>query len=301
MLLPQDFIDEALILSDILDLNELTAVELLLAGEQHQPDFPTLSRGLVAVLLYYDGRRNLVTSLRSLIQAREGISWTLGLSSNVVALVTNFTDSLFKNNPDGLVEKILKLLKEINVENELEKLAEGKAIKDAQHKQQIVDLIDETKYALADCLFYWACQNPFPQATILEVLKELKQLPATNEGHQQLNYIYLSLFFTLLVSFQVGDSTQDAPSLDSSLIDDHYPLITDTNSVPAIHKAITKRGKTDKGSWSNPALEAAIKFAWAVFLRECSSLEAFKGISIYTHIYIVLSVTILYCYLIRRM
>lgn len=283
MLLPQDFIDEALILSDILDLNELTAVELLLAGEQHQPDFPTLSRGLVAVLLYYDGRRNLVTSLRSLIQAREGVSWTLGLSSNVVALVTSFTDGLFQNN---LVENILQLLKEINVEKELEKLAEGKAIKDAQHKQQIVDLIDETKYALADCLFYWACQNPFPQAAILKVLKELKQLPATNEDHQQLNYIYLSLFFTLLVSFQAGDSTQDATTLDSSLIDEHYPLIADTNSVPAIHKAITKKEKTDKDNWSNPALEAAVKFAWAVFLRECSSLEVFKGISTYTHTYV---------------
>lgn len=35
--LPQDFVDEALILSDILDLNELSAVELLLAGEQQLP------------------------------------------------------------------------------------------------------------------------------------------------------------------------------------------------------------------------------------------------------------------------
>ena len=36
-ILPQDFVDEALILSDILDLNELSAVELLLAGEQQLP------------------------------------------------------------------------------------------------------------------------------------------------------------------------------------------------------------------------------------------------------------------------
>ena len=35
--LPQDFIDEALILSDILDLNEISSVELLLAGEQQLP------------------------------------------------------------------------------------------------------------------------------------------------------------------------------------------------------------------------------------------------------------------------
>ncbi len=97
--LPQDFIQEALILSDILNINEFSAVELLLAGEEQQPRsawrlrlistsclfippslpppslppslphrFPTLTRGLVAVLLYHDGRRNLVSTLRTLIQ-----------------------------------------------------------------------------------------------------------------------------------------------------------------------------------------------------------------------------------------
>ncbi len=35
--LPQDYIDEALLLSDILGLNEISAVELLLAGEQQLP------------------------------------------------------------------------------------------------------------------------------------------------------------------------------------------------------------------------------------------------------------------------
>lgn len=32
--LPQEFVDETLILSDILDLNELSAAELMVAGEQ---------------------------------------------------------------------------------------------------------------------------------------------------------------------------------------------------------------------------------------------------------------------------
>ena len=44
----------------------------------HTRRFPGLTRGLVAVLLYHDGRRSLVASLRSLIQAREGVAWTLG-------------------------------------------------------------------------------------------------------------------------------------------------------------------------------------------------------------------------------
>ena len=35
--LPQDFIQDAMLLSDILNLNEISAIELLLAGEQQLP------------------------------------------------------------------------------------------------------------------------------------------------------------------------------------------------------------------------------------------------------------------------
>lgn len=35
--LPMDFIQEAMLLSDILDLNEISSIELLLAGEQQLP------------------------------------------------------------------------------------------------------------------------------------------------------------------------------------------------------------------------------------------------------------------------
>ena len=49
-----------MLLSDVLKLNELVCVDLLLAGEEHLPRFPTLTRGLLAVLLYYDGKRRFV-------------------------------------------------------------------------------------------------------------------------------------------------------------------------------------------------------------------------------------------------
>ena len=83
-----------LIISDILNLNEYACVDLLLAGEQQQPNFPGLTRGLVSVLLYHDGRRSLVSALRTLIQSREGVTWTLGLNEDLLQLVTSYTDSL---------------------------------------------------------------------------------------------------------------------------------------------------------------------------------------------------------------
>ena len=79
--LPASLVEEAIIVSDLFkvrvchrikepqhckdntetfQLNELSSVLLLLQGEEQQPRYPGLTRGLVAVLLYYDGRCNLV-------------------------------------------------------------------------------------------------------------------------------------------------------------------------------------------------------------------------------------------------
>ena len=75
-----------------------------ISGENQQSYFPGLPRGLVAVLLYYDGRVSMVNSLRSLLQAREGRTWTLGLGDELVSIATRFTDQLLGEN---LVERIL--------------------------------------------------------------------------------------------------------------------------------------------------------------------------------------------------
>ena len=74
-------------------------------GEAQQSYYPGLSRGLVAILLYYDGKACIVHALRMLLQARAGRTWALpGLSTDIVATVTNFTDSLIS---DGLIGKLL--------------------------------------------------------------------------------------------------------------------------------------------------------------------------------------------------
>jgi len=74
-------------------------------GEAQQSYYPGLSRGLVAILLYYDGKVCMLRALRMLLQARAGRTWSLpGLSSDVIDIVTSFTDSLIN---DGLIGKLL--------------------------------------------------------------------------------------------------------------------------------------------------------------------------------------------------
>ena len=81
--LPPSVIAEAVELSDLLDLNEKTALELILVAEQQLPRFPQFSRQQVAILLFQDGRQSVYTALRALVQARDGNMWTLSLSPQV--------------------------------------------------------------------------------------------------------------------------------------------------------------------------------------------------------------------------
>ena len=75
-----------------------------LTAENQQPYFPGLTRGLVAVLLYYDGKTSMVSALRALIQSRHGRTWTMGLPDDLTAMATKFTDQLMA---EGLVNRIL--------------------------------------------------------------------------------------------------------------------------------------------------------------------------------------------------
>ncbi|XP_007444294.1 nuclear pore complex protein Nup205-like, partial [Python bivittatus] len=132
-LLPEQLIKEAFILSDLFDIGELAAVELLLAGEHQQPRFPGLTRGLVAVLLYWDGKRCIANSLRTLIQSRRGKTWTLELSPELVSITAHFTDELMEQ---GLTHKILTLVSQIDVNTEFEKLQKERGLGSEKHRKE---------------------------------------------------------------------------------------------------------------------------------------------------------------------
>ncbi|MGH0127994.1 UNVERIFIED_CONTAM: hypothetical protein FKN15_028574 [Acipenser sinensis] len=132
-LLPEQLLSEAFILSDLFNIGELAALELLLAGEHQQPHFPGLTRGLVAVLLYWDGKRCIANSLRSLIQSRRGKTFTLELSAELVSITTRFTDDLMNQ---GLTRKILTLVSEISVTAEFEKLQKARGLGNEKHRKE---------------------------------------------------------------------------------------------------------------------------------------------------------------------
>ena len=179
-------------------------------------------------------------------------------------LITSYTDRLLK---DGLLTRVLNLLDQINVSDELARLAKGRAIGDAQHKRQIVEMIQEQRSCLSDCLFLWAVQTPFGKDECLEIIKHMKKMkisgeeePAANSngstrGGQSstagsapsapgktmvdkvtVDTVTVSLCMTVMACFNIGEDSVDSVDwCDDPLVNEQYPLLSDSSFLPVVH------------------------------------------------------------------
>ncbi|XP_030588106.1 nuclear pore complex protein Nup205 isoform X2 [Archocentrus centrarchus] len=259
-LLPEQLLTEAFILSDLFDIGELAALELLLAGEQQQPFFPGLTRGLVAVLLYWDGKLCMANSLRTLIQSRQGKTFTLDLSGELVALTTRFTDELMNQ---GLTKRILTLVSEISVTREFERLQKERGLGNEKHRKEVGDLIKECRQALADSLFSWTCQSPLSKDDTLALIGHLETVTAQADG--SLDSVSLALVMALLYCLDVSFIEQGTEDRDDLL--QALPLLTERQYVSAVHSRLM-----DSQPWKLPGLQAVCRLTWALSLRVLSQL-----------------------------
>uniref|UniRef100_A0A4W5RL30 Nucleoporin 205 n=1 Tax=Hucho hucho TaxID=62062 RepID=A0A4W5RL30_9TELE len=269
-LLPEQLLTEAFILSDLFDIGELAALELLLAGENQQPHFPGLSRGLVAVLLYWDGKLCVANSLRSLIQSRHGKTFTLELSGELVALTTRFTDELMSQ---GLTRRLLTLVSEINVTREFERLQKERGLGNEKHRKEVSDLIKECRQALADCLFAWTCQSPLGKDDTLALIAHLETVTVEADG--SLDSVNLALVMALLYCLDVSfleQGTEDREDLLQAL-----PLLTEKQYVSAVHSRLV-----DGRPWKLPGLQAVCRLAWALALHALSQLPQGSALAEFT-------------------
>ncbi|XP_063674250.1 nuclear pore complex protein Nup205-like [Bolinopsis microptera] len=253
--LPKLFTQEVVLLSDVLKLNELVCVDLLLAGEEHLPRFPTLTRGLLAVLLFYDGKRSMATCLKTLVQMREGKTWTFGLQHNVVDMVTGFTSNLMN---EGLVQKILDILVTTDVTTELEKLEQGHAVGDVTHRLMLREAITDFRATLSEVIFVWSCQNPLPANDCLKVLCHVKKHCNTSkEGTLEADTA--ALFMTILYNIDLEPLADNATS-----------LMTDSTFTKNFNQELTEVSSTK----SSEGLLAALHLVWAVSVNVCSTTHS---------------------------
>nr|XP_054774519.1 nuclear pore complex protein Nup205-like [Lytechinus pictus] len=261
--LPRQLIEEALIISDLFDLNEYAAVELLLAGDQQQPHFPGLPRGLVAVLLFYDGRCSLINTLQLLIQSRRGRTWTFDLDDEVVDLVTSFTNDLVS---EGLVKKVLEFLKKMDVVKEMNDLAKERALGGPKHRHDVQEFIRGVRSSLADCLYCFACQTPFGRKDTILLAKHLMNEIELNASGS-IDECSIALLMAFMYSIDTGVIEQRPE--DREELEQQLPILKDNQYLPAIHDLMTSE---DEGQWKVKGIKGVMQLAWALTLRNSAQL-----------------------------
>lgn len=176
-----------------------------------------------------------------------------GLTPATIQLITSYTDQLLK---DGVLSRILNLLEQINVAGELAGLGKGRAVGHAHHKRQLVELIEEQRSCLADCLFLWAVQTPFGKDETLQIITHVKKMKLNGEksgstegdsGGQSsatpalpavdkvtVDVVTVSLCMTVMACFNIGEGCEE----EESSITDHYPLLSDSSFLTAVHSEL---------------------------------------------------------------
>ncbi|EDV27160.1 uncharacterized protein TRIADDRAFT_22433, partial [Trichoplax adhaerens] len=255
----QSFIEEALNLSDILDLNEYASMELLLASEHQKPRFPGLQRLPLAIILYYDGCRCLSYSLRSLIQWRFDGSNDSDLGEEFIQLVAKYTNDLMD---EGITAKIMDSLKTLNIDNIITKILTDQSTQTIKYRLQLIGILEEYTISLAECLFIWSFYKPLSKNDSLKMIEYVRNYkPRTTDD--TLNAVDVFMLATTLncidfEAFGTGEN-ENIPS------DTSHPLVNDATFLPEMHALLSA-----SASWEDEGLRGVILMAWSLVLRVCS-------------------------------
>ncbi|CAG2068808.1 unnamed protein product, partial [Timema podura] len=170
-------------------------------AQQQLPFHPGLNRGLVAILLYYDGRKALVSALRSLVHVRKGFSWAGNYPPEIVDYITLYTNKIME---DGVLLKILDLLECLDLSKELELLHHNRALGGPKHQHQVVEQFQEIRQALADIIFLWTAQTGLPKDPTFKLINHLKSCKIQDEVSGGIDGVNLALEMALLCALDLS-------------------------------------------------------------------------------------------------
>ncbi|XP_045464322.1 nuclear pore complex protein Nup205 [Harmonia axyridis] len=253
-ILSQELYQETIIISDMFDINEFVALDLLCTAQLQVTYHPGLPRGLVAVLLYYDGRKALLTALKCLVQARNGVQWSVNIKEEVARFITIYTDQLMEG---GLFTRIFELLRELDLSKELEKLHQNVALGGPKHRKQVKDLFLDIRNLLGDIVFIWATQCGLPKAPTLGLIDYLREVKGDEEASGKLDSVNLTLQMALLSALDLSilHTREDGEEIVKSL-----PILSQKNYL----EYIIKEFGANKPKWNCEGLEALSTFGIAV-------------------------------------
>nr|XP_012154566.1 PREDICTED: nuclear pore complex protein Nup205 isoform X1 [Megachile rotundata] len=296
-LLSKELVDETLIISDMYQLNEFMALDLLCTAQLQMPHHPGLPRGLTAILLYYDGKKALTSTLRMLVQARLGYSWEINAPIALLKHITKYTNELEKV---GLLERILSLLESMDPLKEQELLEKNRALGGPKHCYMVMKLYNDCRQDLADILYLWSAQSSLPNEILFHLISFLQTrqivFDANEEGPDK---ITLALTMSVLnaINFSSIHSRENGEGAITFVITPknnfhlvvcyaiHYFFPELINSMPLIakraHEELYKKLSAND-SWENPGLCGVIQFAFAVALATIKTVTSIQQLNITT-------------------
>uniref|UniRef100_A0AC34GXQ6 Uncharacterized protein n=1 Tax=Panagrolaimus sp. ES5 TaxID=591445 RepID=A0AC34GXQ6_9BILA len=186
--------DEAKILSDLFDINEVDAVELILTGELQTRNFNTLPRGLCAVLCYYQAHRHFILVLKMLLRLKTVAD------DMMPTILIEFVDSLLKDKE--LFKRILSILQNFNVKSEFEKLQQPKfnGLGTVEHQRALSECIEDIGKSCYEILCIFCHNSPVElHAEILESLFTAMQAVPLEQDSLRLSVANLAIWTSILV------------------------------------------------------------------------------------------------------
>lgn len=254
VVLPKEIVTEAIILSDMFDLNELIALDLLGTAQTQMANYPDLPRGVIAVLLYYDGRKALVTTLKALVKARKGNLWTVVTSQKMSDFVTSYTDELMR---DGILIKIMDLISVLDTAKEIDLLQRNRALGPPKYYQQVVELYESTKQSLAEIVFLWSGQCGLQKEPTFALLNFLRNTKPEEDSSGGLDNVTLLMGLAFLYAIDVSQIYLET----GEVIQRQIPLLKPGEEFLNV---LQEEMKTNKKTWVSSELQSLVIMGWAV-------------------------------------
>ncbi|KAE9416788.1 hypothetical protein Angca_009036 [Angiostrongylus cantonensis] len=234
----QALCNEAFVISDIFNLNEMEALELVLSGESQKIHFDCLSRGLIAVVCYYDMHRLLAVILRMVLE------WEKDSMSDVLR---SFIEQNFVQR--AVFQQLLQLQATFNVITEFHMLSQPNVcgLGGPRHQTLLRNVIEEIRENCAESLYSlceWGSEhaNEF-LADIYPILKVFVFVPLA----EKFSAHHLSAWMCLM-------------KLTSSNV------LSQTNSVAVVLTNLVKEIRNET-LWSDQSVCGTVQLQCAVSLR----------------------------------
>ncbi|RWS05194.1 nuclear pore complex protein Nup205-like protein, partial [Dinothrombium tinctorium] len=263
--IPALMVEEALIMSEMFDLNELIALELVITGSNHEPRYPGMSRGPIAVLLYYDSKLSLMNTLKILLQSSNGRTWSLNLNRDVAKVIENVTADFGREGISQCLDQLLKY--DNNVEFDL--LQRNQALGPGKYKKQVYNMIKSIHQLYADIVYSYAAQKDLSLSDVnklIDVIAKRSEIISNGCLDPISTTLLMALLYTLDVSVLQNCDESDA-------IVHTLPVIKQSNLVDNIAKEVASK------TFAVEDLKCIIDFALGITVKTLS-LFPVNGVNI---------------------